>query len=304
MIPVRVLHYNSALAMIQGLKKLFADGLRTRGILFLAIDDSGQVHLAIPERMKDVNTIKVGNKLSLPWPIEGRVFYLDAAHSIGGDAVVVNGDRRLGNVTNMVDVAALVSWFVREAGEESIFFGCTPHQPGSWWICGERAVALHSLGFVEIVPTEQGLLARRTMDPGLYFLPVEHAVTGGVEHWEQIYTSPLGNVLMLERRLLFDQLVLSCQDGLVELDLYDLPRVNQSGCFVIDGGFAVVGRISNGAFAVTQGRPMDWGFDDLRPATLVGSEGCTFMELRRLLLASREGVGSADQTGPFLRVPR
>ena len=88
---------------------------------------------------------------------------------------------------------------------------------------------------------------------------------------------------MLERRLLFDQLVLSCQGGLVEVDVYDLPKVSEAGRFTIKGGFAVVGRISGGAFAVTQGRPMDWGFEELRPATLVGSEGCSFMELRQLL---------------------
>ena len=303
MIPTRLLEYSSSLAMIQGLKKLFGEGLRPRGILFLALDNGGHVHLAIPERLKDVNTIKVGEKLSLAWPFSGRMFYLDAVHPIGGaDALVINGDRRLGSVANMVDVAAMVSWFIREAADLSIFFGCTPHQPGSWYVKGENAVALHSRGFVEIVPAEQGLLARRTMDPHLYFLPAEAAVTGGVEQWQPIYASPLGNILMLERRLLFDQLVLSCQEGLVEVDLYDLPRASESGRFSLRGGFAVVGRISAGAFAVSQGRPMDWGFDELKPAVLVGSEGCTFMELRKLLPAI--SFPSPDQTGPFLRVPK
>ena len=88
---------------------------------------------------------------------------------------------------------------------------------------------------------------------------------------------------MLERRVLNDHVVLSCQNGLVELDLYDLPRASETGRFTIDGGFAVVGRMTSGAFAVSRGVPMDWGLDQLCPATLVGSEGCSFMELRRLL---------------------
>ncbi len=283
MVPTRSLKYQSALGMIQGLKKLFEDGLRPRGILFIALDANGDAHLEIPQRLDDMSHIKVGNKLSLDWPFQGRMYYLDAVHPVGGDVAVVNGDRRLGSLSSMVDVAALVSWFVREAGDESIFFGCTPHQPGSWWIRGEQAVALHNLGFVEIVPAEQGLLARRTMDAGLYFLPRQAAIDGDFQHWQKVFESPLGNVLMLERRLLFDQLVLSCHDGLVEVDVYDLPRVNESGRFSVSGGWAVVGRISGGAFAVTQGRPMDWGFEALRPATLVGSEGCSFMELRQHL---------------------
>ncbi len=269
--------------MIQGLKQLIKAGMRPRQCLFCALDPNGDVKMVVPERPKDVGHIKVGNKLSLAVPMEGRLFHIDAVHPIGGDVAVVNGDRRLGSFSSMVDVASLVSWFVKESGEESVFFGCTPHQPGSWWISEDRALALHDRGFVEIVPTQQGLLARRTMDNGLYFLPAEEAVTGGIEKWQCIYRSPLGNVLMLERRLLFDQLVLSCQDGLVEVDVYDLPKVSEAGRFSIKGGFAVVGRISGGAFAVTQGRPMDWGFDELRPATLVGSDGCSFMELRQLL---------------------
>lgn len=286
--------------MIQGLKKLFAEGLRPRGIMFAALDPAGDMHLVIPERLRDVSQIKVGNKLSLESPLEGRVFFLDGVHPIGGDAAVINGDRRLGSLSSMVDVVALVSWFVKEAGDASVFFGCTPHQPGSWWVRGEDSIALHERGFVEIVPAEQGLLARRTMDNGLYFLPSAQAIAGQVDHWQKVYESPLGNVLMLERRLLFDQLVLSCQEGLVEVDVYDLPNVNESGRFTLQGGgHAVVGRISGGAFAVARGKPMDWGFEALGPATLVGSEGCSFMELRNLLVTHE----AADRTGPFVRLP-
>jgi hypothetical protein len=284
MFPTHTLRFSSSLAMIQGLKKLFREGLRPKNILFVALDENGDAHVVLPERLKDVDNLKVGHKLSLPWPNDENLFYIDAVHPIGREVAVLNGDRRLGKFASMVDVVALVSWFVKEAKTESVFFGCTPHQPGSWWVSGEKTIAQHTRGFVEIVPTLQGLLARRTMDNGLYFLPAEAAVTGGIEHWQKIFESPLGNILMLDRRLLHDQLVWSCQEGLVELDVYDLPKVSESGRCRLKGGFAVVGRITGGAFAVARGKPMDWGFDELKPATLVGSEGCTFAELRKFLL--------------------
>ena len=101
----------------------------------------------------------------------------------------------------------------------------------------------------------QDYMGLRSAEPGTLTLDVG-AVAGGVEQWQRVYTSPLGNVLMLERRLLYDQLVLSCQGGLVEVDLYDLPKVSESGRFTLPGGFAVVGRITNGAFAVARGTPL------------------------------------------------
>jgi len=289
MIPTRTMTYHSALAMIGGLKQLFRQGLRPREVTFIAFDNVGDVHIEIPKRFQDVKRLKVGHKFSLSWPFEGRIFYLDAVHNLGGDVVVMNGDRRIGNLASLVDVAALVSWFIQESRSSSIFFGCTPHQPGSWWISEDHAEPLHVLGFSEIVPTPQGLLARRSMDPGLYLLPSDAVAKKKLDRWQCIYTSPLGNVLMLERRMLYDQLVLSCQHGLVEVDLYDLPRVSECGRFTIEGGYAVVGRISGGAFAVTRGKPMEWGLDDLRPAILVGSSGCSFTELRDLL---KEGQGA------------
>ena len=285
MFPTKELFYGSAIAMIHGLKEEFKAGLRPRDLVFCALDPRGDVHICVPKRLRDVKGLKVGEKLGLPPVFEGRRYYLDAVHPVGGDAVVINGDRRIGNISSLVDVAALVSWFVKEAGDKSIFFGCTSHQPGSWWVSGEQAIALHTKGFVEIVVAEQGLLARRTMDDGLFFLPREAAGQGGVEQWQRVFTSPLGNVLMLERRLLYDHLVLSCQGGLVEVDLYDLPNVSEAGRFTLPGGFAVVGRITGGAFAVARGTPMDWGFEDLEPAQLVGSMGCSFMELREQLRA-------------------
>jgi hypothetical protein len=289
MIETRQLRFNSALAMIKGLKELYEEGLRPREVMFVAFDSHGDVHLEIPVHMHDVQRLKVGNKFTLSWPFEGPMFYLDAVHRLPDKAVLINGDRRIGRFSSLIDVASLVSWFVNEAQDNSIFFGCTPHQPGSWFVRGEESIALHQRGYVDIVHTEVGLLARRIMDPGLFFLPMDKAAAGQVDGFERIYNSPLGNVLMLERRLLYDQLVLSCQDGLVEVDLYELPRVHESGRFSIRGGFSVAGRISGGAFAVSRGVPMDWGLDKLQPAVLVGSDGCSFLELRKLLRELRDG---------------
>ena len=288
MVATRTICYSSALAMIQGLRQQFKEGLRPRDVMFAALDPHGDFHLTVPERPNDLGRLRVGEKLTLPQPEDSRFRFLDAVHPVGGDAVVLNGDRRIGGLSSMVDVASLVSWFINTAGDASIFFGCTPHQPGSWLIRDERVDSLHARGFVEIVPAAQGLLARRTMDDGLYFLPNEALIRGAVEKWRRVYSSPLGNVLMLERRLLYDQLVLSCQEGLVEVDVYDLPSVIETGRFSLRGGYAVVGRITAGAFAVARGKPLDWGFEALTPATLVGSEGCSFMELRNLL---RRNVG-------------
>jgi len=290
MIETRRLRYKSALAMIKGLKDLFEEGLRPREVMFVAFDPRGDVHLEIPAHIHDVQRLKVGHKLTLAWPFDvQKSFYLDAVHPMPDKSVIINGDRRIGRFSSLIDVASLVSWFVNEAQDESIFFGSAPHQPGSWYVRGEEYDALHLRGYVDIVHAGQGLLARRVMDPGLFFLPIEEAARGNMEPWQRIFDSTLGNVLMLEHRLLYDQLVMSCQEGLVEVDLYELPRVHESGRFTIRGGFGVLGRITGGAFAVTRGVPMDWGIDNMQPAVLVGSAGCSFLELRKLLREMRDG---------------
>jgi hypothetical protein len=262
---------------------MYRGGRGPRGLLFLALDERGDAHLAVAEQTTDVASLKIGNKLSLPWPFPGRIFYIDAVHPVGSDAAVVNGDRRIGNVSTFVDVAALVSGFVRQADAQSVFFGCTPHQPGSWWVEGEHATPLHDRGLVDIVPVPAGLLARRTVDDGLYFLALRASTASRLGEWQRVFDAPFGNVLMLERRALGGRLVLSCQGGLVEVDIGRLPEVRETGRIASTAGYAVVGRITNGAFAVTSGAPRDWGLDELRPATLVGSRGCSFTELGKLL---------------------
>ena len=88
---------------------------------------------------------------------------------------------------------------------------------------------------------------------------------------------------MVERRLLGGRLFLSCHHGLVELDLTDLPRVHELDRLPLDGGHAVVARMSAGAFAISRGIPREWGFETLRPATLVGVEDCSLFALGRVL---------------------
>ncbi len=289
MIPYTTHHFRSALAMIRGMREIFRAGIKPRGLLFVALDDQGDAHLTVAQNASDVDTLKVGTKLALPLPFPGRMFYLDAVHPLAKDTAVVNGDRRIGRVASMVDVAALVSGFVQQAGDRSVFFGCTPHQPGSWWVKGEEATPLHDRGFVDIVPApDRGLIARRTVDDGLYYLPQDAAARGDLRGWQRVFRSPLGNVLLIERRVLGGRLVLSCQDGLIEVNIDQVPDVHQTGQIDAVTGYAVVGRVTNGAFAVTAGAPRAWGFDQLKPAMLVGSRGCTFEELGELLLADEE----------------
>ena len=284
MIPTRTLHYTSGFAFVRGLRELRVQGLKSQEMLFLAFDRLGDVRLEIPAGSEEVEHLRVGHKLSLEPPY-GDHMYLDSVHAVGGNVVLVNGDRRIGGLASLVDVAVWISWFVRMGGNRSVFFGCTPHQPGSWWVKGNQVIPLHGSGLVDIVFAHGlGLLARKSMDDHLYFLPLQDALQGNLDSWTSIYSSSLGNLLMLERRLSGSRLVLSCQRGLVEVQLTDPPYVTEeTNLLEIGGDLAVVGRIRDGAFAVTSGTPMEWGYDDLRPAKLVGSRGCSFRQLKKLL---------------------
>jgi hypothetical protein len=280
-IECKTLHYSSSVALVRGLRELKQQGVRGRGLLFLALNERGEALLAIAQDLSDGAKIKVGQKLTLDPPFHGRVFYFDAVHPVGHRAAIVNGDRRIGNVANLVDAAALVSGYVEDMDGESVFFGCTPHQPGSWLIQDTQATALHEGGFVEILPLSSGLVARRTMDDGLYHLPADSVQNGG--HWLRVFESPLGNILLLERRTKRGRLVLSCRRGLIEVDLNALPRVKQVAAIELAGGFAVLGRITDGGFAVSRGLAKEWGFDELGPATILGTRNTTLKSLGRLL---------------------
>jgi hypothetical protein len=223
------------------------------------------------------------------WPLEGRFFHFDAIHRLPGDFVLWNGDRRLKDPGTATEVARLVASFIKGGSARNVLFGCTPHQSGSW--LGEAArtvVPLHEQGYVEVVPVATGLFARRVMDHRLFFLPFALlASTGRLEGWGPVFESPLGNILLLERRVMNDRLVLSCERGLVEVDVAQVPRIIERARAQTNGSMAVVGRIDGGAFAVTSGKAQPWGLDEMRPALLIGGEGATLADLGRAL-ATRE----------------
>jgi hypothetical protein len=79
MIPTRVLHYRDPAAVAIGLGELRRQGLTPRGLLFVALDPRGDTHIAIPEDLNAVTQIKVGDKLSLEAPWEGRFFHFDSS---------------------------------------------------------------------------------------------------------------------------------------------------------------------------------------------------------------------------------
>src|SRR5690349_24757926 len=97
MFSTRVYHYRDPAAVILGLKELRKQGLTPRGLLFVALDPRGETYIAVPEDLDAVGNIRVGDKLSLVPPWEGRYFHFDAVHRLPGDSVLWNGDRRLGD---------------------------------------------------------------------------------------------------------------------------------------------------------------------------------------------------------------
>lgn len=249
----------------------------------MALNERGEAHLAVAEDLNDGAKIKIGQKLALSPPFSGRVFYFDAVHPVGHRSAIVNGDRRIGKLATLADATALIASYAEEMDGQSVFFGCTPHQPGSWWVQGTNVVPLHERGFVDCVPLEAGVVARKTLDNVLYFLPADSAVSGDVRQWKPVYASSLGNILMLERRVRAGRIVLSCQRGLVEVDLRALPNVREETAVELQGGYAILGRITDGAFAVSRGIAEDWGFDELGPAALLGSRGGNLKKLAKLL---------------------
>jgi hypothetical protein len=294
MIPVRTLTYPTVSALLRGFSDLRRSGITPRGLMFLAVDLAGTAYLAVPENGDDVEKIKVGDKLSLRWPFGEHAYYFDSVHRLPDDVVLFNGDRRLGGCASAVEVALVASMYLKTCGARNVFFGCTPHQPGSWLCRDEdKAVPLHPHGFVEIVPVAQGLLARRILDEHLFFLAHPDPWLEKLDAWLEVYRSPLGNILMLERRVLGSRLVLTCERGLVEVDVQGLPKVHERACFELSSGFGIVGRVDGGAFAVTSGSPQPWGLDDMKPALLLGGVGGSLQELGTTLAKQRApGAGA------------
>ena len=283
MIPARVYHYRDPAAVVLGLRELRLRGLTTRGLLFIALDPRGETHIAIPDEFEVVTKIRVGDKMTLKPPWEGRYFHFDAIHRLPGDTVLWNGDRRLDDTGSASEVATAVANWLKGSSARNVFLGCTPHQPGSWWTVDERSVVeeLHTRGLVDCVVTVSGLLARRIDEPKLYHLSfAQLARSGPGGGWTPVFTSPLGNILLVERRVLNYRLVLSCERGLLEIDVSGLPEeVVQTARVDSTSGLAVVGRIDGGGFAVTTGKIEPWGLSDVKPATLLGSPNQTIYDL-------------------------
>jgi hypothetical protein len=98
----------------------------------------------------------------------------------------------------------------------------------------------------------------------------------------------MGNVVLLERRVLQHRLVLTCERGLIEIDVSHLPDlVIETARVPLRSGFGVVGRIDGGAFAVTAGMIEPWGLTNMSPAMLVGSPTESLLDLPRTLRAMR-----------------
>jgi hypothetical protein len=283
---VRIETFADPPALLRGLSALHKQGLTPRGLLFLALDSRGTIYLATSP------PVRVGEKLTLRWS-GPPAYHFDSVHVVRDDFYVINGDRRLTHPGDAIEVGLVVANFLMWCQARNVFFGCTPHQPGSWLLGGKQVAALHDFGVVEVLPTGPGLLARRIHDHRLYLLTfADIARTGHLEDWLPVFASPLGNILLLERRVVRDLLVLSCERGLVEVDVSDLPRVREHARLPFAGAqkgppaapptksrpqpiYAVVGRLSGTgqaggeeAFAVTRGTPRPWGLEDLQPAEL------------------------------------
>lgn len=289
MLATRVYHYRDPAAVILGLKELRKKGLTPRGLLFIALDPRGETYIAVPEDLDAVGNVRVGDKLSLEAPWKGRYFHFDSVHRLPGDSVLWNGDRRLGDTGSAPEVACAISEWLKGSSAKNVFLGCTAHQPGSWWTVDPRSIVidLHPAGYVDCVVTTSGILARRIDEPKLYHVEFAQIAANGLrDRWHEVFRSEMGNILLLERRVLGYRLVLTCERGLIEIDVSHLPDlVIETARVPMASGFGVVGRIDGGAFAVTAGRVEPWGLSDVSPAMLVGSPNETLLDLPKTLRA-------------------
>lgn len=291
---IRVYRYRDPQALSSGLRELRRRGLTPRGLLFAALDPRGETYLAVPEDGDAGAEVRVGEKLSLVAPWAGQFFHFDAIHRLPGDAVLWNGDRRLGDSEAAPAVAAVLAEWCKGASARNVFLGCASHVPGSWWAPGPAAatsstapalLALHDDGFVDCVVTATGILARRAGSPHLHHVTfAQLAKSDGPRGWAEVLKSELGAILLVERRVLQYRLVLTCEHGLLEIDVSHLPDlVIETARVQMRSGFGVVGRIDGGAFAVTSGTVDASGLINLSPAMLVGSTNQSLTELPQTL---------------------
>ncbi len=290
MLATRIYHYRDPAAVILGLKELRKQGLTPRGLLFVALDPRGETSVVVPEDFDAVASVRVGDKMSLVPPLEGRFFHFDAVHRLPGDSVLWNGDRRLGDTGSAPEVACAISEWLKGSSAKNVFLGCTPHVPGSWWTIDHLSTVteLHALGFLDCVVTTTGIIARKIDDRRLFHLEFSALSQLGspIDGWEEVFTSEMGNILLIERRVLQYRLVLTCERGLVEIDVSHLPElVIETARVPMRSGFGVVGRIDGGAFAVTAGTVEPWGLTNMSPAMLVGSPTESLLDLPKTLRA-------------------
>lgn len=289
-VQMRVFRYRDTLAVTAGLRELRLRGLTPRGLLFVALDPRGEVYLAIPEDPDAISSVRVGEKFSLVPPWGGRLYHFDAVHRLPGDAVLWNGDLCLADLDAAAGVAVAIADWLKGSSAKNVFLGCAPHVPGSWWTTARAAhvASIHAEGFVDCVVTGSGILARRLESNQLFHLGFsELSKLGAPSHaWHEVFRSELGPILLIERRVVQYRLVLSCEHGLIEIDVSHLPDlVIETARVAMRSGFGVVGRIDGGAFAVTTGLVGVAGLTNLSPAMLVGSHTQSLAELPRILRA-------------------
>lgn len=290
MFATKVYHYRDPAAVILGLKELRKQGLTPRGLLFVALDPRGETSIVVPQDLDAVANIRVGDKLSLISPLEGRWFHFDAVHRLPGDSVLWNGDRRLGDTGSAPEVAVSISEWLKGYSSKNVFLGCTPHIPGSYWCIDylSPVIDLHALGFLDCTICTTGILARKIDDTRLFHLEWKTLRQEGTlaAGWQEVFKSEMGNIILVERRVLHYRLVLTCEQGLVEIDVSHLPDlVIETARVPMQSGFGVVGRIDGGAFAVTAGTVEPWGLTNMSPAMLVGSPTDSLLELPKTLRA-------------------
>jgi len=297
MIPALVHRFQNPAALYLGLEQLRRRGLTPRGVLFIALDPRGEIHVATPDDEDAVTKVKVGRKLTLKPPWAGRYFHFDAIHRLPADTVLWTGDRRLADAGSAQETAQAVCEWLWGSSAKNLFLGCTPHQPGAWWCKTARSTvtALHARGFVDAVVSAVGLLARRIGEPTLYFLSWQQlAQAGALEGWAPVYTSALGTILMVERRVLHYQLAITCERGVVELDISGAPeQVTETALIELEPGIGVVGRIDDGSFAVTRGTVEPWGLANVSPALLVGAPHATLLDLPDALRDEADSEGGS-----------